>query len=161
MTTTALFPGTFDPLTLGHLDLLARSAGLFPRVLLAVARAHHKQTLFTLDERLALAREACAAWPQIEVLPFDGLLTAFMRTHGASVVVRGVRGVVDFDYESQLAGMNRQLLPGMETIFLLPDDVQRHTSSTLVREIAKLGGEVTHLVPPAVLAALHAKLGKA
>lgn len=159
--TIAIFPGTFDPLTRGHLDLLERSARLFPRVLLAVSRAHHKQTLFTLEERLALARDACAAWPQIEVLAFDGLLTAFMRAHGASVVVRGVRGMVDFDYEGQLAGMNRQLLPGMETVFLLADDVQRHTSSTLVREIARLGGDVAHLVPPVVLTALRGKLAGA
>ena len=137
----AIYPGTFDPISLGHEDILIRATRLFDKVILAVATAHHKKTLFTLDERMAMAREAMAAYPQIEVAPFSGLARDFVRQHKASVMVRGVRAVTDFDYEFQLAGMNRQLMPDVETVFLTPNPQYQFISSTFVREICLLGGE--------------------
>lgn len=137
----AIYPGTFDPISLGHEDILVRATRLFDKVILAVATAHHKKTLFTLDERMAMAREAMAAYPQIEVAPFSGLARDFVRQHKASVMVRGVRAVTDFDYEFQLAGMNRQLMPDVETVFLTPNPQYQFISSTFVREICLLGGE--------------------
>lgn len=157
----AVFAGTFDPLTSGHADLVRRSVGLFGRVVLAVAVAHHKKTLFSLDERLALARAALAdLGDALSVCPFEGLLRDFVRAQGARVVVRGVRSASDFDYEAQLAGMNRRLMPEVETVFLPPADAHQFVSGTLVREIALLGGEVQALVPPAVLPYLLAKVGR-
>ena len=137
----AIYPGTFDPISLGHEDILIRATHLFDKVILAVATAHHKKTLFTLDERMAMAREAMAAYPQIEVAPFSGLARDFVRQHNASVMVRGVRAVTDFDYEFQLAGMNRQLMPDVETVFLTPNPQYQFISSTFVREICLLGAE--------------------
>ena len=146
----AVYPGTFDPITLGHEDILVRSAQLFDRVILAVAAGHHKKTLFTLDERMAMAREAMAAYPQVTVEPFSGLVRDFVRAHGAQVMVRGVRAVTDFDYEFQLAGMNRKLAPAIDTVFLNTLDVHQCISSTLVREISQLGGDVAQFVSPSV-----------
>jgi pantetheine-phosphate adenylyltransferase len=137
----AIYPGTFDPISLGHEDILIRATRMFDKVILAVATAHHKKTLFTLDERMEMAREAMAAYPQIEVAPFSGLARDFVRQHKASVMVRGVRAVTDFDYEFQLAGMNRQLMPDVETVFLTPNPQYQFISSTFVREICLLGGE--------------------
>ncbi len=137
----AIYPGTFDPISLGHEDILSRATRMFDKVILAVATAHHKKTLFTLDERMDMAREAMAAYPQIEVAPFSGLARDFVRQHNASVMVRGVRAVTDFDYEFQLAGMNRQLMPDVETVFLTPNPQYQFISSTFVREICLLGGE--------------------
>ncbi len=150
----AVYSGTFDPLTLGHEDVLRRAAGLFDEVVLAVAVAHHKKTLFTLDERLALARESLAGLPNVRVLPFDGLIMDFCRAQNARAVVRGIRNLTDFDYEAQMAAMNRKLHPGVETVFLLPQAELQCISSTLVREIAKLGGDVSTMVNPAVAASL-------
>lgn len=155
----ALYPGTFDPLTLGHEDILRRAARLFPQVVLAVAVAHHKKTLFTLDERLSLAREALADLPNVEVLAFDGLLADFARAQQARVLVRGVRSVTDFDYEAQMAGINQRLLPGVETVILTPGEALRSISGTFVREIARLGGDVSWMVSPSVLPRLAAKRG--
>lgn len=155
----ALYPGTFDPLTLGHEDILRRAVRLFPKVVLAVAVAHHKKTLFTLDERLTMAREALADLPGVEVLAFDGLLADFARAQGAQVLVRGVRSMTDFDYEAQMAGINQHLLPGVETVILTPSEAVRPISGSFVREIARLGGDVSWMVSPTVLPKLAAKRG--
>jgi pantetheine-phosphate adenylyltransferase len=155
----AIYPGTFDPISLGHEDILLRAAAMFDKVILAVATAHHKKTLFTLDERMDMAREAMAAYPQIEVAPFTGLVRDFARLHQANVMVRGVRAVTDFDYEFQLAGMNRQLMPDVETVFLTPSAAYQFISSTFVREISMLGGEDDgrNLVSPGVYQRLMVK----
>lgn len=155
----AIYPGTFDPISLGHEDILIRATHLFDKVILAVATAHHKKTLFTLDERMDMAREAMAAYPQIEVAPFSGLARDFVRQHKASVMVRGVRAVTDFDYEFQLAGMNRQLMPDVETVFLTPNPQYQFISSTFVREICLLGdeGDGRNLVSAGVYQRMMAK----
>jgi len=153
----AIYPGTFDPLTLGHEDILRRAARLFPQVVLAVAVAHHKKTLFNLDERLAMAREAMAGVPNIEVVAFEGLLSEFVRTQRAGVVVRGIRAVSDYDYEFQMAGMNRHLMPEVETVFLTPGNDFQFVSGTFVREIAMLGGDVSQFVSDGVLTRLATK----
>jgi pantetheine-phosphate adenylyltransferase len=154
----AIFPGTFDPITLGHQDLIRRSAKLFSTVIVAVAAAHHKKTLFTLDERLETVREVFASLANVRVEPFTGLVRDFAVAQGASVMVRGVRSVTDFDYEAQLAGMNRALAPDVDTIFLTPDSRYQFISSTLVREIATLKGDVRQFVAPQVFDRLTAKL---
>ncbi|MDH4478795.1 MAG: pantetheine-phosphate adenylyltransferase [Rhodoferax sp.] len=156
--TIAVYPGTFDPITLGHLDLIQRAAALFGTVIVAVAAAHHKKTLFTLDERLATVREVVQPWAHVKVLPFTGLVTEFARSQGACAMVRGLRSVTDFDFEAQLAGMNRALAPAIESVFLTADTRYAPISSTLVREIATLQGDVAQFVPPTVLARLQAKL---
>ncbi len=150
----AVYSGTFDPLTLGHEDVVRRAAVLFDQVVIAVARAHHKNTLFTLDERLQLAQDALADCPNVTALPFDGLIVDFVKTQGARVIVRGLRSLTDYDYETQMAGMNRHLAPQVDTVFLHTSAGVQHISSTLVREIAKLGGEVAGLVSLPVAAAL-------
>ena len=155
---TAVFPGTFDPITLGHQDLIRRSALLFPKVIVAVAAAHHKKTMFSLEERLETVREVFADNSAIGVEPFTGLVRDFAVARGAQVMVRGVRSVTDFDYETQLAGMNRALAPDVDTVFLTPDSRYLYISSTLVREISTLKGDVRPFVSPAVLARLKAKL---
>jgi pantetheine-phosphate adenylyltransferase len=155
---TAVYSGTFDPLTLGHEDVVRRAAGLFDRVVIAVAVAHHKNTLFTLEQRLAQAREALADCPNVQVLPFEGLIVDFVRQQGAQVIVRGLRSVTDYDYETQMAGMNRHLAPTVDTVFLHTSAQVQHISSTLVREIAKLGGDVSGLVSAPVAQALQARL---
>jgi pantetheine-phosphate adenylyltransferase len=154
----AVYPGTFDPVTLGHQDLIRRAAGLFGTVIVAVAAAHHKKTLFSLEERLESVRELVRPYPNVKVEGFSGLVRDFAVAHGARAMVRGVRSVTDFDYESQLAGMNRALAPDVETVFLTPDARYQHISSTLVREIAMLQGDVGQFVAPQVLARLLAKL---
>ncbi|MBX9610992.1 MAG: pantetheine-phosphate adenylyltransferase [Burkholderiales bacterium] len=146
----AVYPGTFDPITLGHEDMLQRAARLFDHVIVAVAAAHHKKTMFTLDERMAMVREAVQPYPQVSVESFSGLLRDFVVASGGKAVVRGLRGVTDFDYEVQLAGMNRSLMPDVETVFLTPNAKYQSISSTLVREIATLGGEVDKFVSPSV-----------
>ena len=156
----AVYPGTFDPITLGHEDIVRRAARLFDQVVIAVATAHHKKTLFTLDERLALTRETLADLPQVRVEPFTGLVTVFAQAQGARVMVRGVRGVTDFDYEAQLAGMNRALVPEVDTVYLNPSAATQHISSTLVREIGTLGGDVAQFVSPGVHERLLHKLGR-
>ena len=157
-TVIAVFPGTFDPITLGHQDLIHRSAKLFSTVIVAVAVAHHKKTLFSLDERLEAVREVFAALDNVQVESFSGLVRDFAVDHGASVMVRGVRSVTDFDYEAQLAGMNRALAPDVDTLFLTPDSRYQFISSTLVREIATLKGDVRQFVAPQVFDRLTAKL---
>jgi pantetheine-phosphate adenylyltransferase len=157
---TAVYPGTFDPITLGHTDLLARGARLFDRLVLAVAVGHHKRTMFTLGERLEMAREVAAAHSNVQVEPFDGLLTHFLVSVDAQVVLRGVRTTSDCDYEFQMAGMNRRLMPSMDTVFLTPSAQLQHVSATFVREIATLGGDVSGLVAPSVLGRVLARVGR-
>ncbi|OQW87003.1 MAG: pantetheine-phosphate adenylyltransferase [Rhodoferax ferrireducens] len=147
---TAVYPGTFDPITLGHEDIVRRAAQLFDRVIVAVAAGHHKKALFSVQERVDMARFALSDMPGVEVAEFHGLLRDFVIASGAKAMVRGLRAVTDFDYEFQLAGMNRTLMPAVETIFLAPSDKYQFISSTLVREIATLGGEVDPFVSPAV-----------
>lgn len=153
----AVYPGTFDPITMGHLDVVRRATQLFDRVIVAVAAGYHKKTLFTLDERIDMAREAVQAYPQVSVESYSGLVRDFVVARGGKAMVRGLRAVTDFDYEFQLAGMNRALMPDVETVFLTPGDKYQFVSSTFVREIALLGGEVDKFVSPGVLARLQEK----
>jgi pantetheine-phosphate adenylyltransferase len=151
----AVYSGTFDPLTLGHEDVARRAAGLFDELVIAVAIAHHKKTRFSLQERMAMAAEVTSGLSGcIRVLPFDGLIMDFCRQQGACAVVRGIRNLTDFDYEAQMAAMNRKLNPAVETVFLLPQAELQCISSTLVREIATLGGDVSQMVSPLVAARL-------
>jgi pantetheine-phosphate adenylyltransferase len=155
--TIAIYPGTFDPLTKGHEDLVRRAAKLFDHVVMAVAAGHHKNAIFTLDERLAMSREVLAPYKNVEIVSFTGLLRDFVVQRGAHVVVRGLRAVSDFEYEFQMAGMNRQLMPDVETIFLTPSDQYQFVSGTFVREIAMLGGDVSKFVAQSVHERLKAK----
>jgi pantetheine-phosphate adenylyltransferase len=147
----AVYPGTFDPLTRGHEDIVRRAMQLFGKVIVAVAAGHHKKNaLFNLQERLEMVREVAKDHVQVEVESYSGLLRDFVVARGAKAVVRGLRAVTDFDYEFQLAGMNRTLMPDVETVFLTPSDKYQFVSSTFVREIALLGGEVEKFVSPSV-----------
>lgn len=146
----AVYPGTFDPMTLGHEDVVRRAAQLFDVVIVAVAAGHHKKALFSLDERLDMVRDSVRPYPQVQVESFSGLVRDFVVARGAKAMVRGLRAVTDFDYEFQLAGMNRSLMPEVETVFLTPGDKYQFISSTFVREIATLGGEVEKFVSPYV-----------
>lgn len=154
----AVYPGTFDPLTLGHEDVIRRAIQLFERVIVAVAAGHHKKALFTLQERIEMARELTKQYPQVEVASFSGLMRDFAVARGAKAMVRGLRAVTDFDYEFQLAGMNRSLMPDVETVFLTPSDKYQFISSTFVREIALLGGEVDKFVSKTVQERLAEKV---
>ena len=151
----AVYSGTFDPLTLGHIDVVKRASSLFDQLIIAVAVAHHKKTLFSLPERVSLANSATKSLANVTVLPFDGLIMDFCAAQNACAVVRGIRNLTDFDYEAQMAAMNRKLRPQVETVFLLPDAPLQCISSTLVREISKLKGDVSQMVSPEVLAALE------
>ena len=155
---TAVYPGTFDPMTLGHEDLMRRACGLFDKLLLAVAAGHHKRTMFTIDERIDIAKEIAQPYSNVEVVAFRGLLRDFVVANGGKVVVRGLRAVSDFEYEFQMAGMNRQLMPEVETIFMTPSDQFQFVSGTFVREIAMLGGDVSKFVAPSVLRRLHERV---
>ena len=158
MNITAIYPGTFDPITNGHTDIVARAMALFDRVIVAVARSTSKKTAFTTDERVAMARRALVDIPGAEVLSFDGLMIDFARDQGAKVIIRGLRAVSDFDYEFQMAGMNRQLHSLAETVFLTPAEHLSYISSSLVREIATFGGDVGKFVHPEVQSALVQRL---
>jgi pantetheine-phosphate adenylyltransferase len=155
----AIYPGSFDPITRGHEDLIRRSLRFADRVVVAVAVNVAKQPLFTLDERVALIQETVRS-PGIAVRSFDGLLVEFARTVGASLIVRGLRAVSDFEYEFQMALMNRNLAPELETVFLVPAFDLTYLSSSLVREVARFGGDVSALVQPAVQQALKRKYGR-
>lgn len=155
----ALFPGTFDPLTLGHQDLIARTARIFDEVIVAIAMSPGKRPLFSLDERIALARQSCAPYSQVRVEGFSGLLIDFARQQGANVLVRGIRSMTDFDYENQLAGMYRQLMPELEVLFLPARSELSCVTSSLVREVALHGGDVSPFVPSCVADAAQLKLG--
>ncbi len=152
----AVYSGTFDPLTLGHLDVVRRAAGLFDQLIIAVAVAHHKTTLFSLEQRVLMAQMATKQLANVSIEPFGGLIMDFCTQHGVTAVVRGIRNMTDFDYEAQMAAMNRKLAPQVETVFLLPDANLACISSTLVREINKLDGDISQMVSPEMMAALHA-----
>jgi pantetheine-phosphate adenylyltransferase len=154
----AIYPGTFDPLTRGHEDLVRRASTLFDTVILGVADSRSKKPFFTLDERLEMARQVLGDLRNVEIVGFTGLLIDFARQHNARVVVRGLRAVSDFEYEFQLAGMNRNLNPDMETVFLTPSEQHMFISATLVREIAMFGGDVSKFVHPIVRAKLAARV---
>jgi pantetheine-phosphate adenylyltransferase len=160
MTRIALFPGSFDPPTKGHEDLIRRSLALADRVLVAVAANSAKQPLFTVEERLDMLRVAIGAEPRITVQTFEGLLADFAKRAGAAVVVRGLRAVSDFEYEFQMALMNRQLHPSLETVFLVPAVDLTYLSSSLVREVARYGGDVSGLVHPVVAEALARRFAR-
>jgi pantetheine-phosphate adenylyltransferase len=151
----AVYPGTFDPMTLGHLDLVRRACRLFPELVVGVAAGHHKKTLFSLQDRLEMAQRATAEYGNVRVVPFDSLLRDFVIQMKGQVVVRGLRAVSDFEYEFQMAGMNRQLMPDVETVFLTPSDQFQFVSGTFVREIALLGGDVSKFVNQDVLQRLQ------
>ena len=157
----AVYPGTFDPLTRGHEDLVRRASRLFDSLILAVAESSTKRTFFSLDERVAMAREVLGDVKNLEVVGFGGLLTDFVRKQKAHVVLRGLRAVSDFEYEFQLAGMNRNLYAEMETVFLTPSEEHMFISATLVREIAALGGDVSRFVDPRVATRLKRKVSAA
>jgi pantetheine-phosphate adenylyltransferase len=157
----AVYPGAFDPVTKGHLDLADRGRRHFDRLILAVLRNEEKQPLFSVEERVVFLREAVRGWDNVEVQSFDGLLVDFAERVGASIILRGIRAVTDLEYEMQMAMMNRALRPALETAFFVPSEAYSYVSSRLVREVARLGGPVTALVPPAVAAALGRRFGRA
>ena len=158
MGSKAIYPGTFDPMTNGHIDIVARAARIFDNVVVAVAHSTSKNTVFSTDERVALAREVLAPYPNVEVQRFGGLLANFVREMNANAVLRGLRAVSDFEYEFQLAGMNKHLFPEAETIFMPTSEHYSYVSSSLIREISMLGGDVSQFVHPAVLAALTERM---
>ena len=155
----AVFPGSFDPLTNGHVDIVLRCAQLFERVIVAVLVNPEKQALFTADERVAIIREVFKEYPNVGVESFDGLLVEYARQRRASAIVRGLRAVSDFEYEFQMALMNRHLEPTLETVFMMPAEQYTYLSSRLIKEVFQLGGEVRGLVPPAVERWMRAKQG--
>ena len=154
----AIYPGTFDPLTLGHEDLVRRASRLFSEVVVAVADSRSKRPFFSLQERVDIARETLAAFPNVRVEGFDGLLMDFLRQQNARIILRGLRAVSDFEYEFQMAGMNRSLNPDVETVFLTPAEKYQFISATMVREIAVLGGDVGKFVQPRVLERLRQRI---
>jgi pantetheine-phosphate adenylyltransferase len=156
----AVYPGTFDPITNGHADILRRSLGLFDRVVVALAQNPRKAPLFSIDERRAMITAALGHDPRIEVDAFEGLLVDYVRRRRAAVVIRGLRALADFEYEFQQAHMNRHLAPEVETLFLMTSEESFFVSSSLVKEVALMGGDVSRMVPAAVVAALEAKLAK-
>jgi pantetheine-phosphate adenylyltransferase len=155
---TAIYPGSFDPFTNGHLDVVQRAARLFDRVIVAVAASDGKHPLFTQDERKTLIQQSITDLPNVTADTFDGLLVNYVQKHSAQAVVRGLRAVSDFEFEFQLALMNRKLNDSFETIFMMPKDTYTFLSSRIVKEIARLGGDVSSFVTPSVQAALNAKL---
>ena len=156
----AVYPGTFDPITLGHEDIVRRAANLFDEVIVAVAGSTNKRTMFSFEERVSLAQAVFKGASNVKVMGFSGLLMQFVQEQGAQMVVRGLRAASDFEYEFQLAGMNRKLFPKLETIFLTPAEQYLFLSSTLVREVAILDGDVSQFVSSTVDAAIKNKLGK-
>ena len=155
-----IYPGTFDPLTLGHEDLVRRAAKLFQHVIVGIAGSPNKKPFFALEERVAIAKEVLVDLPNVEIHGFDCLLMDFMRQHGAKVILRGLRAASDFEYEFQMAGMNRNLYPDVETVFLTPGEQYMFISATMVREIAGLGGNVSKFVQPLVERRMAEKVGK-
>ncbi len=154
----AIYPGSFDPTTNGHLDLISRAVRMFDEVLVAVAPNSQKKPLFTPEERVDLMKANTSQWPNVSITRMDGLLVDFALSKGAIAIVRGLRAVSDFEFEFQMALMNRKLVPEVETIFLMPKEDYTYLSSRIVKEIARLGGDVSSFVPPNVREALHAKL---
>ena len=158
-THTVIYPGTFDPVTNGHVDLTERAARMFDRVVVAIAYSEKKTPLFSLEERVELCEQSLGHLDNVEVTGFSNLLIDFARSQGSSCVLRGLRAVADFEYEFQLANMNRAMYPEFESVFLTPSEHLSYISSTLVREIAALDGDITPFVPASVAAALSAKFG--
>lgn len=158
MKTLAVYPGSFDPITNGHIDILQRSLRLFDQVIVALAENVRKKTLFSVEERRAQIMEAVGHTPRVEVDAFSGLLVNYVQRRGARFVVRGLRAIADFEYEFQLAHMNHRLAPEVETIFLMTDEQHFYVSSSLVKEVAQFGGDVSTMVPPAVAVALRQRL---
>ena len=154
-----VYPGTFDPITNGHIDLIGRAARLFDQVVVAVAADTHKTPTFDIEERLALARETVAHLTNVQVTAFSGLLVSFAEAAGIDVIMRGLRAVSDFEFEFQLASMNRRMSPHIETLFLTPAEQYAFISSSLVREVSRLGGDVSAFFPPQVRAALRERFG--
>lgn len=158
MSTKAIYPGTFDPLTNGHLDLLARASLMFDQVVLAIAANPSKKPLFSLEERVALAKQATAHLPKVEVIGFSNLMAHFANEQQATILIRGLRAVTDFEYEKQLAAMNRHLMPTLESVFLMPSEQWSFLSSSLVKEVARHGGDITPFVTAPIANALAQKL---
>lgn len=156
-----IYPGSFDPLTNGHLDVIERGAKIFDELVVSILRNSEKTSLFTVDERLDMLRECTAPWPNVKVDSFDGLLVDYARERGARAVLRGIRAVSDYEYELQMAWMNRKLDSALETVFMIPSESYSYLSSRLVREIASLGGNLTGLVPASVDLRLRTRLGVA
>ncbi|WMY74331.1 pantetheine-phosphate adenylyltransferase [Buttiauxella selenatireducens] len=161
MTTRAIYPGTFDPITNGHLDIVTRAAMMFDTLILAIANSPHKKTMFTLQERVLLAQGVTAHLPNVEVVGFSDLMANFAKTQHANVLVRGLRTAADFEYEMQLAHMNRHLMPELESVFLMPSKEWSFVSSSLVKEVARHHGDVAHFLPEPVCKALLEKLKQA
>jgi len=161
MSTYAIYPGTFDPLTNGHLDLVTRAALMFDRVILAIAASPSKKPMFSLDERVQLAKEATSHISNVEVMGFSSLMANFAQQQNANVLVRGLRAVSDFEYEMQLANMNRHLMPTLESVFLMPSKEWSFISSTLVKEVARHGGDITPFLPTNVAKSLLEKIAQA
>ncbi|SDB89776.1 pantetheine-phosphate adenylyltransferase [Acinetobacter boissieri] len=155
--TRLIYPGTFDPMTNGHIDLVVRASKMFDEVVIAIAAGHHKKPIFSLNERVELAKQCLDHLPHVEFLTFDGLLVNFVKEQHATAVLRGLRAISDFEYEFQLANMNRTLDPHFETVFLTPSEQYSFISSTMVREIARLHGDVSKFVPKAVVEAFYHK----
>ena len=153
----AIYAGTFDPMTLGHEDLVRRSVNLFDHVIVGIAASLAKRPFFSLEERVEMAKEVLAPYPNAEVCSFDGLLMDFLHDRGAKVILRGLRAASDFEYEFQMAGMNRSLFPDIETVFMTPSDQFMFVSATMIREIARLGGDVSKFVHPCVVHHLSGK----
>ena len=156
MQVTAIYPGTFDPITNGHLDIIERGVRLFDRLIVALLRNSEKEPLLPLDERQEIVRAVVARFPGVTVETFDGLLVDYCRARGARAIVRGLRALSDFEYEFQMALMNRRLEPGVETVFMMPSEAWSYVSSRLVKEVAALGGDVSGLVPKEALPSLQA-----
>ncbi len=156
----AVYPGTFDPITRGHEDLVRRASSLFDEIIVAVADSRGKRPFFDVDERVAMAKETLAQFPNVRVEGFSGLLMEFLRKDDAKIILRGLRAVSDFEYEFQMAGMNRNLYPDVETLFLTPAEQYMFISATMVREIASLGGDVSPFVNPLVIPHMKAKLAR-
>ena len=154
----AIYPGSFDPITNGHVDLIHRSAALFERVIVSILRNENKQPLFDIAERIEMLSEAVKTYPNVEVDSFDGLLVHYARSRGAKVIVRGIRAISDYEYELQMAHMNRKLEPGIDMVFLMANEKYSFISSRLVKEVYRLGGDISGLVPPAVEARLRQKV---
>jgi pantetheine-phosphate adenylyltransferase len=157
-TSIAIYPGSFDPVTNGHLDLIERGEKMFDKLIVAVLKNVDKEPLFSLDERIDMLREVTKQWESVEIEVFQGLLVEYARKRGAAVILRGIRAVSDYEYELQMALMNRKLEPRLETVFMLPGETYSYLSAKLVREIAHLGGPLTGLVPPSVEKRLRAKV---
>jgi pantetheine-phosphate adenylyltransferase len=154
----ALYPGSFDPITNGHLDLIQRGSALFDKLFVAILRNDEKQALFSVDERIEMLSEVVEGYPNVEVGSFDGLLVEYAAQCGASVIIRGIRAVSDYEYELQMALMNRRLRPDIETVFLMASEAHSFLSSKLVKEVIRLGGRITGLVPPSIEVKLRKRL---